>query len=171
MHTRILGLGLIGALSLTACSGGLLGGPQSGPDVSGKLNGNWPNGTTKIALIGVNEQGAYGNGSQAQIVDTNITDGFTYDLPKTADQGLYRIIAYVDGSNGNAADGSYQLGETVSDDNGKYLVYSNQAFTVFGKTFGAGWSVFNKADGTVTPSGAASNDTFSGYDLNYPANP
>lgn len=169
MQKRTLGLLVIGSLVLSSCGGGLLGGPNSGPDVSGKLNGAWPSGTTKIALVGVNESGIFNNGSQAQIVDTNITDGFTYDLPKTSDQGIYRIIAYVDGSNGKAADSQYQLGESVSDDNGKYLVYSNQAFTAYGKTFGAGWSVYNKADNTVTPSGAASNDTFSGYDLNYPA--
>lgn len=171
MQKRSLGLLVIGSLVLSSCGGGLLGGPKSGPDVSGKLNGNWPNGTTKITVVGVNEQGVYNNGGQPSIVDTNFTDGYTYDLPVSAPQGIYRVLAYVDGSNGKPADGAYQLGETASDLNGKYLVYSNQAFTSFGKTFGAGWSLYNTADGTVTPSGAVANDTFSGYDLTYPANP
>lgn len=172
MQRRTLALLTTSGLVLSACSGGLLGGPNSGPDVSGHLlNGasgaSWPS-NTRLALIGVNEAGLYNNGGQAQVAAPKLNGGYDMDLPLNVPQGIYRVIAYVDGSNGQPADGQYQLGETVSNDNGKYLVYSNSAFTAFGRTFGAGWNLYNSADLTVTPVGAVANGTFGGYDLSFP---
>ena len=168
MQSKLIGLGLVGALTLSACGGGLLGDPKS-PDVSGKLNGAWP-ADTRLTLGGVNENGIFTDGNnQTQIVDTNLTDGYTFDLPETVPQGGYAVIAYVDGSNGHPKDGQYQLGETASQDNGKTLIYSNQAATVFGQTVGAGWSLWDRNAKTVAPVSAFPNRTFSGYDLTYPA--
>lgn len=171
MQRRALALLATSGLFFSACSGGLLGGPNvSGHLLPNPSGASWPS-NTRLALIGVNEQGLYNNGGQAQIAAPNLNGGYTVALPPNAAQGIYRVIAYVDGSNGKPADGQFQLGETASNDNGKYLVYSNSAFTAFNKTFGAGWNLYNSADTTVTPVGAVANSTFSGYDLTFPNTP
>ncbi len=113
---------LIGLLPLMLAACGIGGTPRN-YDVSGTISGTQPSGTLKMAVVGVNLGGVV-NTATGQIA-INSPDGkkFSVDYPPSPADGLYQVIAYID-ANGN---GKYDLGETRTANNNKYLAYARSS--------------------------------------------
>ena len=121
-------------LPLTLASCGLFGTPKN-YDVTGTLSGTAPAGTVKLAVVGVGLTGVV-NADVPQIaVALPSTQKFALDYPNVAD-GIYQVIAYVD-ANG---DGKYNVGETRTQNNGKYLIYSTNGVLSGLTNVKAGWN-------------------------------
>jgi hypothetical protein len=155
--------GLIGlSLLLSGCSVlPLVGGPQ----VSGNLVGEWPEGS-RLALVSLTAEGQVDYSNQQQIVDDNITDGYLFALPEPAAEGVYQIVGYQDANDNSLFDENETIGSTGS----KYLIYAtaDKELNVVGTpvVVRRGW---NGYDATATNTAEAPNpfqaDTFRGFDL------
>ncbi len=149
-------------LGLTSCSVlPLVGGPQ----VTGNLVGDWPEGSA-LALVSVTGEGQVDYSNQQQIVDENITDGYVFALPEPAAEGTYQIVGYQD-TNQNSL---FDDGEVVGTTGNKYLVYAaaDKELSVAGTAVVVrrGWNGYDTAatSSAETPNPVQA-DTYQGYDL------
>jgi hypothetical protein len=91
----------------------------TGPRVAGNLVGEWPEGS-RLALVSLTDAGDINYSNQTQIVDPNVFDGYLFDLPDPAAEGVYQIVGYMD-SNQNSL---FDENEVVATTNSKYLIYA-----------------------------------------------
>lgn len=120
-------------LLLSGC--GIFGTPKN-YDVSGTISGTAPAGTVKLAVVGVSLGGVVNEATGQVAVTVFDTKKFSVDYPASPADGIYQVIAYVD-SNG---DGKYNVGETRTQNNGKYLVYSKNGVLSGLTGIKAGWN-------------------------------
>ena len=89
---KVLALTVLGA-SLSACT--LVGNPTT-KDVSGNLVG-FPSGANlRLAVVGYSNGNYTADGSESQIIDRYLTNGFLLDLPRTLGYGTYRVVVFKD---------------------------------------------------------------------------
>ncbi|UBV42815.1 DUF2141 domain-containing protein [Deinococcus taeanensis] len=137
----ILAATILGTLTLSACT--LAGNPIQ-KDVTGQLSGFNANQNLGLAIVGFNNGQYTADGTQSQVIDKYLTNGFSLDLPRNVPYGTYRVIVFRDANNNNR----YDTGDTVlSRDNGKRLIYA-QRDNQFVSGTKAGWNLVNP-DGTV----------------------
>lgn len=151
---RKLALAALMPLALASC--GIFGTPTN-YNVSGTISGSAPAGTVKLAVVGVSTSGVV-NADVAQIA-VNTFDGkkFSVDYPSNPSDGVYQVIAYVD-SNGN---GKYDVGETKTQNNNKYLVYLKNGGTLESWLgLKAGWNY-------VVGTNVSQSNHITDYDLNW----
>jgi hypothetical protein len=160
---KVLQLSLISlSMFLSSCAVlPLVGGPQ----VTGNLVGEWPEGTG-LALVSLTSEGQVDYSNQQQIVDDNITDGYLFALPDPAAEGIYQIVGYQD-TNQNSL---FDEGETIGSTGSKYLIYAtaDKELNVLATpvVVRRGW---NGYDLTATSTAEAPNpfqvDTYRDFDL------
>lgn len=94
--------------------------------VSGTISGTAPAGTVKMAVVGVSSTGVV-NADVGQIAVT-VSDGkkFSVDYPTNPADGIYQVIAYIDGN----SNGKYDLGETRTQVGNRFLVYLKNGGTL-----------------------------------------
>lgn len=153
-------LALLALLPLTLGSCGLFGTPKN-YNVSGTISGTQPTGTLKLAVVGVSASGVV-NANVGQIAvptfDAN-TKKFSVDYPSNPADGIYQVIAYIDG--GTNPNGKYDVGETRTKNNNMYLVYSKSGGAIESLLgIKAGWNLV--VGTTVTQPGNITN-----YDLSW----
>ena len=153
---KLLALMVLGA-SLSACT--LVGNPTT-KDVSGNLVG-FPGGANlRLAVVGYSNGTYTADGSESQIIDRYLTNGFVLDLPRTLGYGTYRVVVFKDANNNNRLD----TGDTVvSRPNTKLLVRA-QRDNQYYSGIRAGWNVYD------TGNGGSSSLALNNYDLQYNGN-
>ena len=149
----ILALTVLGA-SLSACT--LIGNPTT-KDVSGNLIGFPANANLRLAIVGFSNNNYTADGSESQIIDRFLTNGFVLDLPKTLGVGTYRVVVYRDINNNDRFDTGDRV---VSRSNGKLLVNAQRDEQFYGG-IKAGWNIYD------TASNGSSSLALRGYDLEY----
>ncbi|WP_420594797.1 hypothetical protein [Deinococcus sp.] len=142
------------AASLSACT--LIGNPTT-KDVSGNLIGFPANANLRLAIVGFSNNKYTADGSESQIIDRFLTNGFVLDLPKTLGVGTYRIVVYQDANSNNRFDTGDRV---VSRNNGKLLVNAQRNEQFYGG-IKAGWNIYD------TASNGSSSLALRGYDLEY----
>ena len=150
---KVLALAALG-LSLSACT--LVGNPTT-KDVSGNLIG-FPSGANlRLAVVGYSNGNYTADGSESQIIDKYLTNGFILDLPKTLGYGTYRVVVFKDANDNNRLD----TGDTVvSRPNTKVLVHAQRENQYY-SGIKAGWNVYD------TSNGGSSSLALNNYDLTY----
>ena len=150
---KILALTILGA-SLSACT--LVGNPTT-KDVSGNLLGFPANAKLRMAVVGYSNGRYTADGSESQVIDRYLTNGYVLDLPKSLGYGTYRVVVYRD-ANGNDR---FDTGDSVvSRNNGKLLVHAQRGGQFF-RGIQAGWNIYD------TASNGSSSLALRGYDLQY----
>jgi hypothetical protein len=152
---------LVALAGLAGCSlFPLVGGPQ----VTGNLVGEWPEGAG-LALVG-SSRGQVDYSNQQQILDDNITDGYVFALPEPAAEGTYQIVSYQD-TNQNSL---FDEGEAVGTTGSKYLIYAtaDKEVDVAGTrvVVRRGWNGYEQGTaGTADAPNPFQADTYGDYDL------
>ena len=140
--------------SLSACT--LVGNPTT-KDVSGNLVGFPQGAKLRVAIVGYSSGRYTADGSESQVIDRYLTNGFLLDLPKSLGYGTYRVVVYRDANSNDRFDTGDSV---VSRDNGKVLVRAQRNDQFYGG-IKAGWNIYNSA------SGGSSSLALTNYDLQY----
>ena len=165
--TSKLAIAAAAAIGLAGC--GLLPG-VGGQQLLGGFQGDWSTGVDnsklRLTLVGLGGTGLTTYDNQLEIKDPNVTRGYVLELPKTATEASYKLVAYTD----NNANGRLDLGEPVLGDScSQYMLFSGQAG---GRIFfvgslqtlevKAGWNRFNSRTAGTPPS---QGESYPGFDL------
>lgn len=116
---------LIMALTLGVLAGcGLLPG-VGGQQVLGSFQGDWATGVDTgklhLALVGLGGTGVTAYDNQLEIKDPNVTKSYALELPTSATEASYQLVAYSDdNSSGKLESSDAVLGTTCS----KYMLYA-----------------------------------------------
>lgn len=97
-----------------------------GQQILGSFSGDWTTGVSnlRLALVGIGANGVTSYDNQLEIKDPNVTKGYVMELPLSANEGSYKVIAYSDTNANSKLDASDTvLGDTCS----KYMLFSNAA--------------------------------------------
>lgn len=119
MRKLLVGVSL--AALIAGC--GLLPG-IGGQQVTGSFSGDWSGvdaSKLRLALVGIGSDGVTNYDNQLEIKDPSLSTGYVMELPQSANEGSYRVIAYADANSNSKLDSGEELGHTCN----KYLLYAN----------------------------------------------
>lgn len=113
----------VAVIGLVGC--GLLPG-VGGQQLLGSFQGDWATGVEnsklRLTLVGLGGTGITTYDNQLEIKDPNLIKGYVLELPKTANEASYQLVAYSDDNANSRLDaGEPVLGNSCS----QYMLYAN----------------------------------------------